>query len=96
MKVRVSPVARAEVRSIAQKVTADNGPAVADRLTSTITAALSQLERFPELGKPGRVPGTRELGLARPFVIVYRIEPDAVTVLRVIHGAMQWPPVSSQ
>jgi plasmid stabilization system protein ParE len=26
-----------------------------------------------------------------PFVIAYRVEPDAVVILRVLHGAQRWP-----
>jgi toxin ParE1/3/4 len=26
-----------------------------------------------------------------PFIVVYRIEPTALVILRVLHGAQQWP-----
>ncbi len=26
-----------------------------------------------------------------PFLLVYRIEDDTITVLRLIHGAQDWP-----
>jgi toxin ParE1/3/4 len=45
----------------------------------------------PELthvGRPGLVPGTREL-LEWPYIIVYRVDPqrDEVVVVSVVHGA---------
>jgi hypothetical protein len=46
-----------------------------------------------QLGHPGRVRNTRELGIARlPFIVVYQPLPDAIPIYRVIHDAMQWPP----
>ena len=37
------------------------------------------------------VAGTRELVVARlPFVIAYRIRPDRIEVVRVIHGRRNW------
>lgn len=39
--------------------------------------------------------GTRELVvLGTPYVVVYRIEAAAVVILRILHGAQQWPPRS--
>ncbi|QSA95717.1 type II toxin-antitoxin system RelE/ParE family toxin [Methylococcus sp. EFPC2] len=46
----------------------------------------------PDLGRPGRVPGTRELVMAHyPYVIPYRIRNGSVEVLRVFHASRQWP-----
>jgi len=68
----------------------------------SLTAALSQLDEiegqtdrladYPKLGRPGRVKGTRELVVNRtPFIIVYRIKAEFIQILRVLHGAQQWP-----
>ena len=60
---------------------------------NAIEAAVSRLADFPESARPGRVPGTRELVVpATPFIVVYRIEATRVVILRVLHGAQQWPP----
>lgn len=46
------------------------------------------------MGRPGRVPGTRELVIANtPFLVPYRVKGDTVIVLRVFHGARRWPGV---
>jgi toxin ParE1/3/4 len=38
------------------------------------------------LGRPGRHPETRELSIADlPYLIVYEVDPDAVTILAVFH-----------
>jgi toxin ParE1/3/4 len=48
----------------------------------------------PGLGRPGRVHGTRELVITNtPYLVAYTVRPllDAVVILRVMHGAQQWP-----
>jgi toxin ParE1/3/4 len=68
----------------------------------SLTAALGQLDEierqtdrladYPKLGRLGRVKGTRELVVNRtPLIVVYRIRGEIVQVLRVLHGAQQWP-----
>lgn len=43
-------------------------------------------------GRPGRVPGTRELVLdGLPYFLAYRVKGQAVQILRVIHSARHWP-----
>jgi len=46
----------------------------------------------PTLYKPGRVTGTREIVVRPSYVMIYRVLPDAVEVLRVLHAAQRWPP----
>jgi toxin ParE1/3/4 len=48
----------------------------------------------PELGRPGRTQGTRELVIARtPYIVAYRVDEhrNEVTIVRVRHGARRWP-----
>jgi len=50
----------------------------------------SELSHFPESGCPGRVPGTRELVLARyPYVLPYRVRTGIVEILRVFHTSQK-------
>ncbi len=57
-----------------------------------IRDAMEGLRQLPECGRPGRVPGTRELVVARtPFVVSYRIAGREIQVLAVLHGARAWP-----
>jgi toxin ParE1/3/4 len=38
------------------------------------------------------VEGTRELVVSgTPYIVVYRVMGKVITVLRVLHGARQWP-----
>jgi len=51
-------------------------------------ASVEQLAIFPEIGRIGRLPGTRELPLpSLPYLIVYEVGAAAVTILAVFHGA---------
>lgn len=67
----------------------------ADRILAVVLKATRGLGRFPKIGKPGHYPGTRELFTTRySYRIVYEVnEADQVIdVLRILHGAQQWPP----
>ena len=44
----------------------------------------------PHRGRAGRWPHTREL-VVPPYVIPYRVKGQTVEVLRVFHGAREWP-----
>ncbi len=48
--------------------------------------------QHPEMGRHGRIEGTRELVISRtPYIAAYRITGDTVRILRVLHGAQLWP-----
>jgi plasmid stabilization system protein ParE len=52
-----------------------------------LVAAGDALEHLPERGRPGLVPGTRELTLIWPYVVIYRIGSETVEIVRIWHGA---------
>lgn len=46
----------------------------------------------PEIGRTGRVSGTRELVIrGTPFIVPYRAVGGDIHILRVYHGARKWP-----
>jgi toxin ParE1/3/4 len=52
------------------------------------------LSKHPEMGRPGRVPGTRELVIPKtPFIVPYRVQGNTIQVLRVYHSARRWPEI---
>jgi toxin ParE1/3/4 len=68
--------------------------AVALRTAITIRQRVAMLADHPGLGRLGRLTDTRELVIARtPFIVMYSVDQrlDTVTILRVLHGAQQWP-----
>lgn len=59
------------------------------RILHNVETLLSQ---NPRTGRPGRVPGTRELVIPRtPFILPYRVQGSTIHILRVYHGARRWP-----
>ena len=52
------------------------------------------LSSNPEMERPGRVPGTRELVIPKtPFIVPYRLVGTTIQILRVYHGRRRWPEV---
>ncbi len=67
-------------------------PRSAVMVDEAVEATADQLIAFPETGRSGRLPGTRELVVTGlPYIIVYRVTGDIVRILRVLHMAQQWP-----
>jgi plasmid stabilization system protein ParE len=64
----------------------ERNPAAATRVSVQLLAACDRLEYLPERGRPGLVPGTRELVALWPYVIVYEVSADAVEILNIWHG----------
>lgn len=71
---------------------AAKNPAAAHDMLQTIRSAVSLLAQQPGSGRPGRVPGTRELVIQRyPYLIPYRVSGDALEILRVFHTSRKPP-----
>jgi toxin ParE1/3/4 len=68
-------------------------PAAARRVVLRIIENVETLlPDNPEIGRPGRVPGTRELVIPRaPFIVPYRLVGSTLQILRIYHGARRWP-----
>ncbi len=67
---------------------ADVNPLAARELAITLFTMGDSLSALPRRGRRGRISGTRELVAASPYVIVYQVGDDAVTILRVWHGKL--------
>ena len=91
MRVRWTAGAHADLQRISDYLFEEN-PVSAPDLVRRIYTAPVRLETFPESGRPGRRPQTRELVLASlPFILVYDIAGETIRILRVLHGAQKWP-----
>ena len=68
-------------------------PQAAINVDNRIEKQVEQLLNFPEMGPTGRTEGTRELVIQRtPYIVAYRVTGKVIRILRVLHGAQQWPP----
>ena len=63
----------------------------AQRLDALIHERVETLRKFPELGRPGRVQGTRELVPHPNYIVVYRAETTTVRVLNILHARRRYP-----
>lgn len=69
----------------------DDNPEAAQVLKEDIETKVSRLRDNPRLYRVGRVAGTREMVVRSNYIVVYAEDANAVTVLRVLHGAQLWP-----
>lgn len=57
-----------------------------------IERQVDMLMQHPNIGRPGRKKGTRELVISRtPFIVVYRVKATRIEVIRLLHGSQQYP-----
>jgi toxin ParE1/3/4 len=85
------PAAQRDFDDLVDYIAADH-PIAAIEQGDEIESQVSMLSDHPRMGKPGRVKGTRELVVVRtPFIVAYRIIGKSLQILRVLHGAQQWP-----
>jgi toxin ParE1/3/4 len=89
MLKRWSTLASDDLGRIARRIMLDN-PTAARQVAKTLYDSGMSLATMPHRGRTGRIAGTREFVVA-PFIIVYRVGADAVEILRIYHGAQDWP-----
>lgn len=76
----------------ANEFVATQKPAAAARMAARVLEGVEYLLSHPNLGREGRVRGTRELVISgTPFLVVYAVSHDQIQVLRVLHHARKWP-----
>ena len=65
-------------------------PSIAQQAGSKLRASITRLTQFPNLGKPGRVFGTRELVIPQvgklSYIARYRVQQERIQILRVLAG----------
>jgi len=69
-----------------------HSPAAALALDELFSEQAARLFDHPGAGRPGRIPGTRELVAHRHYILVYDMVGSCVRILRLLHTARQWPP----
>jgi addiction module RelE/StbE family toxin len=83
--------ATADRQAIYDYIEVDN-PKAAAALDDRFERAADRLVAHPQMGRPGRIPGTRELIVHRRYFLLYEIDGDVVRILSVMHTSRQWPP----
>jgi addiction module RelE/StbE family toxin len=87
-----TPQAIADLKEAWDYIAADN-EAAANKIIDRIETAANTLTAFPLLGRPGHMKRTREFGVTgTPYILIYVPDSASIQVLRVLHGAREWPP----
>lgn len=82
--------ALADLLAIVDHISDDN-PDAAQALKNEIETKAARLPKNPRLYRKGRVEGTREMVVRPSYVLIYAQDARAVTILRVLHTAQEWP-----
>jgi toxin ParE1/3/4 len=86
-----SPRAIEHLADLRAYITQDN-PKAANRVAAALLDAVERLAELPNLGRPGRVAGTRELVVTgTPYVVPYRVRGDRLDIIAVFHDRQKWP-----
>jgi toxin ParE1/3/4 len=77
------------IRKFIERDSDGNAALVAARILDAIETLRTQ----PQMGRPGRLPGTRELVVSgTPYIVPYRVRRERLELLAVFDGRRQWPP----
>ena len=91
MTVVWSPRAIGHLAELRAYISREN-PAAAARTGAMLLAAVDRLADFPNLGRPGRVSGTRELAVpGTRYVVPYRVRGERLEIVAVFHERQRWP-----
>lgn len=91
MRLRWHRQALEDLRGIRDYIARDSQEA-ANRVIATIRHEVETLPRHPGIGRPGRLPETRELIITHyPYIVAYRECGGHVEVLLVVHTSRRWP-----
>jgi plasmid stabilization system protein ParE len=80
-----------DIEAIHEFIAQDN-PEAAARVRRAIRIAIDRPARHPNLGRAGRVEGTRELIVSNaPYIVAYRVTEGQVRILAILHTSRRWP-----
>jgi toxin ParE1/3/4 len=90
MRIRWTSDAANDLQNILSYIHREHASA-APAVVRTIIDAIGSLIRFPSRGRPGTVPGTRELVVPTlPYIVVYSATDEAVQLLHIYRAAQDW------
>ena len=91
MQIRLTKPSERDLSSIEEYISQEN-PKAAIQTVLRVLNAIEGLATFPDMGRPGRILGTRELVISgTPYIAIYKVRDKTIWVLRVLHGRMRWP-----
>lgn len=91
MNIVWSPRAIVHLSHLRAYIAQDN-PKAASRVAAALLDAVERLAERPNLGRPGRAAGTRELVVPGTLcVLPYGVRGDRLEAIAVFHGRQKWP-----
>jgi len=84
MVVEWTKTALESLKSIAEYIS-KNDEHQAKNFIQQLHAKIKKLEAFPNLGKGGRVFGTRELSVHKNYLVIYRLKDGKLQIIRIHH-----------
>lgn len=71
---------------------ANDDPVAASMVVERVMQSIALLAEHPATGRPGRIPGTRELVVTGTrYLVPYRVVGDEVQILRIFHTSRRPP-----
>jgi len=65
----------------------EHNPWAAERLADAIRASTGPLPQNPQMYRQSeRIPGCREIVVQSNYIVIYRVDPDMIRIMRVVHG----------
>ena len=91
MTIVWSPRAIEHLAHLREYIARDN-PNAGNRIARALLEAVERLAKLPNLGRPGRLAGTRELVVSgTPYIIPYRLRGDRLEIVAIFHARQKWP-----
>lgn len=90
LEVRWTRRGLASLNAVTEFIARDN-PSAARKFAAEALRQTDLLAAHPGIGRPGRVPGSRELVIHKNYIVPYRVKAGHVELLRVHHAARLWP-----
>ena len=70
---------------------AHDSPRAAAKIIRRIAASVASLTDYPQMGRIGRDPATRELVVrGTPYIATYRVR-HRVEIIAIFHASRKWP-----
>lgn len=92
--VRFRAAAAVDLDELFSHIARESSIETADRYLSRLEAFCSSLSTLPARGTAisGRVPGLRRMGFEHRATILFRVDEDAVEILRILYGGRDLTP----
>lgn len=92
MEIEWTSQASSDLEAIRVYIAKDNERAAYELLDRIVSTVEELLPAQPEVGRPGRINGTRELVIpASSYIAPYRLKNTRIQILAVFHGSQQFP-----